>query len=81
MVVKHRRNKKRWAIEYKGGCCKVCGYDRCEAALVFHHRAEEDKEFSFAGSSGWCRSYERLKKELDKCDLLCANCHLELHYC
>lgn len=79
MVARHRRKKKEWAIEYKGGKCQNCGYNKCAAALTFHHRESDKKEFGFAQSTGFCRSYAKLKKELDKCDLLCANCHTELH--
>lgn len=74
----HRqRETKRRAIEYKGGKCQSCGYDKCEAALEFHHR-NADKEFSIAKSKR--KKFDCLKAELDKCDLLCANCHREAHW-
>ena len=80
-ISKHRQDKKKWAIELKGGACMICGYNKCIAALSFHHRDGKEKDFGFGGSTGWCRSYKRIEKELDKCDLLCCNCHMELHHC
>ena len=76
-VKEYRRKKKLWAIDYLGGKCKICGYDKCASALEFHHRNPEEKEFSISKYQN--STYERLKKELDKCDLLCANCHREQH--
>ncbi len=68
---------KRKAVEYKGGSCRQCGYKTAVEALEFHHRDSKEKEFSLAKirSSSW----ERVVKELDKCDLLCSNCHREEH--
>lgn len=70
-----RRNKIR-LVEYKGGKCEICGYDKCIDALELHHLNPNEKEFGIAGDT---RSLEKLKKEADKCILLCANCHRELH--
>lgn len=68
---------KQKAVEYKGGKCQKCGYDRCLSALHFHHTDPTLKEFSIAGSH--CRKWELVKVELDKCELICANCHAEAH--
>lgn len=64
------------AIEYKGGKCQICGYNKSIRALTFHHVNPEEKSF---GISGGTRSFEKLKSELDKCILLCQNCHAEIH--
>lgn len=56
--------------------CSRCGYDRSFAALEWHHRDPSEKDPSW--NRGW--NYNRLKQELDKCDLVCANCHREIHY-
>jgi hypothetical protein len=66
------------AKEYKGGCCSVCGYDRCIEALEFHHLDPEKKDFGIS-NKGYTRSWEKIKKELDQCEILCANCHREVH--
>ena len=77
-VSKRRRKIKQMAIEYKGERCLICGYDKCVNALSFHHLNESEKEFGIS-SLGHTRSWERVKKELDKCVLLCSNCHAEVH--
>ena len=76
----HKRRKKirQMAVEYKGGKCEVCGYKRCLEALELHHVSSNGKEFSIS-SKGYTRSWKRVREELDKCVLVCANCHRELH--
>ena len=77
-VRKRRRKIRIMALEYKGGKCERCGYNRCPEALEFHHATSSEKDFSVS-SRGYTRSWDRVKKELDKCILLCANCHREVH--
>lgn len=77
-VRKRRLKVKNLSIEYKGGCCQQCGYNKCIEALEFHHVDPSQKDFEVSGN-GHCKSWETIKKELDKCILLCANCHRELH--
>lgn len=77
-VDKRRHKLKELALEYKGNCCSICGYNKCKRALVFHHLDNYKKEFGI-GQSGLTHSWEKLKKELDKCILVCANCHAEIH--
>ncbi len=74
----HRRRTKEKAIEYKGGKCSICGYNTCVAALQFHHLDPKEKEFSLS-HDGHARKWETVKQELDKCILVCANCHAEIH--
>ena len=74
-----RRDKvKLMAIRYKGGKCEICGYDKCVGALEFHHKDPTTKDFGIS-SKGYTRSWELVKSELDKCVLVCANCHREIH--
>jgi hypothetical protein len=63
------------AIEYKGGKCEICGYSRYRGALEFHHKDPTQKD-----PTG-LRAYKlsRLFAEVDKCLLLCSNCHREEH--
>ena len=75
-VINWRKRTKKLLVEYKGGKCESCGYNKCLEALEFHHIDESTKEFSVSGST---KSLERQKKEADKCLMLCANCHRELH--
>lgn len=75
-VISWRKRTKRKLIEYKGGKCIKCGYNKCDRSLEFHHLDPNGKDFSISGKS-W--SFERLKKEVDKCVLVCSNCHGEIH--
>jgi 5-methylcytosine-specific restriction endonuclease McrA len=78
-AVQRRREKVRlMTINYKGGHCQVCGYDRCVEALELHHLDPSKKDFGIS-SKGYTRSWEKVKEEADKCVLLCANCHREVH--
>lgn len=79
MAVKRRRIKLReMARTYKGNRCAICGYDKCSRALSFHHINPKNKDFDMS-SKGLTRSWEKLRQEIDKCVLLCANCHMEVH--
>lgn len=76
-VIIWRRKAKIKLVEYKGGECERCGYKKCIDALEFHHKNPSEKDFTISGKS-W--SFERLKKEVDKCIMVCSNCHKEIHY-
>lgn len=77
-VMRTQRRKKMLAVERFGGKCQRCGYDRCIDALEFHHVDESTKEIepSYA-IMRW--SWDRAVKELEKCVLICSNCHREVH--
>ena len=77
-VRKRRKKVRQMAIDYKGGQCQICGYDRCPEALEFHHLDEAEKDFGIS-DKGYTRSWSRMKQEVEKCLLLCANCHREVH--
>lgn len=76
-VAEHRRKVKRLLISEAGGCCRICGYDRCEAALHFHHLVPAEKSFHLS-LRGITRSIEKVREEASKCILLCATCHAEV---
>ena len=73
----HRRMKE-WALEYKGKKCQRCGYNNSISALEFHHLNPSEKDFSLSDKT-LSREWNVIKNELDKCILVCANCHRELH--
>lgn len=75
-VLKRRRKVKQLLVEYKGGKCERCGYNKCVAALDFHHTGDKSFSISYKGHT---IALARLKEEADKCALLCANCHREEH--
>ena len=64
-------------VQYLGGRCSRCGYSRCVHVLHAHHKDPTAKLFSVSGSH--CRRWDLVRTELDKCELLCANCHGEEH--
>ena len=65
------------AIEYLGGMCQDCGIQGSSWIFDFHHKVPSEKEWHWGNrrTSNW----ENLKSELDKCELLCANCHRLRH--
>lgn len=75
-VVSWRKRTKQRLVEYKGGKCECCGYNRCIEALEFHHLNPSEKDFTISGTS---KAFETLKKEVDKCIMVCSNCHKEIH--
>jgi hypothetical protein len=78
-VSERRRKLKILAINYKGGKCIRCGYDKCPRSLDFHHLDPGEKDFSIS-QNGDTISFDRIKAEIDKCILVCKNCHGEIHH-
>ncbi len=72
-----RRAMKREAVKRMGGACQRCGYNRCIDALTFHHTDPNEKEFGVG--NGNTREWTNYWQEVQKCELLCANCHAEMH--
>lgn len=78
-AVKKRRLKLRsMALASKGGRCEICGYNKSNRALSFHHLDPSKKDFGLS-DRGLTRSWEKIRNEIEKCILLCANCHMEVH--
>lgn len=77
-VTLRRRKLKQLLVEYRGGKCVLCGYRRSVWAMDLHHIDGSKKEFGLS-VRGLTRSWEKLKQEADKCVLVCANCHREIH--
>jgi len=78
LTVDRQNRHKEALVEYKGGKCSKCGYKKYSGALDFHHVDPSTKSFALSKGS-MCKSLTALKKEADKCILLCANCHREHH--
>ncbi len=76
-VTDYQRANKQICLDYKGGKCQICGYDKYNGALEFHHTDPEQKDFNLSDFSVY--NLNNIKKELDKCVVLCANCHREVH--
>lgn len=73
-----RTNRKNDLIALKGGQCS-CGYKKCSSALSFHHRDPKTKVFGLSKEALWKFSWEKILSEVEKCDLVCLNCHAEIH--
>lgn len=72
-----RQNQsKAYAVERGGGKCQRCGYNKCMAALEFHHLNPTEKEPTWNSLRAWSKA--RIDEALKKCLLLCANCHREI---
>ena len=76
-VSNRRRKVKQILIDETGGRCVLCGYERCVAALHFHHVDPATKSFHLS-MQGVSRSLKAARAEMAKCVLLCANCHAEV---
>jgi 5-methylcytosine-specific restriction endonuclease McrA len=72
------KKRKHKAVTYKGGKCVECGYNKCVGALEFHHINPDEKDMDWNDMRK--TSWSKIEKELDKCVLLCSNCHKEKHY-
>ena len=77
-----KRKLKSILIDYKGSKCCKCGYNKCQGALQFHHLDPKEKDFtlSHVNLNDTNFTMDKMFKEVDKCILLCANCHFEEHY-
>jgi len=77
-----RDNNRKMYIEYAGGKCVKCGYNKCLAALEFHHLDPIQKDFTIASITHHTsqKTIDKVKHEINKCILVCANCHRETHH-
>jgi hypothetical protein len=67
-------------IKLGGGACKSCGYNKNIASLTFHHINENDKKLNLSMYNLRAYSLDTIMEEFNKCELLCHNCHHELHH-
>lgn len=72
----NRLGLKERAVAFLGGKCAICGYDKCPSAFDFHHLDSSEKDFEISAKMTWDAA---LEAELQKCALLCSNCHREVH--
>jgi hypothetical protein len=66
-------------IKMRGNGCQICGYNKNIAALEFHHRDSNQKESRLDARILSNRTWAFILTEFEKCDLLCSNCHKEIH--
>ncbi|HJX50514.1 MAG TPA: HNH endonuclease signature motif containing protein [Candidatus Nanoarchaeia archaeon] len=71
--------KQEFVLSYKKDkCCELCGYKEYPEILQFHHKNRKDKSFTIGRKYG--KNLKLIKAEMDKCILLCPNCHSWLHF-
>lgn len=74
-------NRKLQLIEMLGGKCSRCAYNKNIAALCFHHRdLGLTKEMALTARELSNTSWDIILNEVKKCDLVCTNCHMEIHH-
>lgn len=64
----------------KGKSCAFCGYNKYLEILQFHHKDKKEKSFNIANKVRTVSALKMVKAEVDKCVLLCPNCHAWLHF-
>ena len=84
LTKKEQGNRIRFLAKMKmvnmlGGKCCLCGFNKYQSALEFHHINEDSKEFNISHRVSSFELNDEILKELDKCVLLCSNCHRALH--
>ena len=78
---KRRKERINFLRKYKQDkCCAICGWNEHPEILQFHHIDPSTKSFDFGGSEVGNLSFDKIKAEMDKCILLCPNCHQWHHY-
>jgi len=84
----YKEKVRRWAIarrkkflvslvSMKGGCCERCGYHGNLLALEFHRENGEEPKVTVSCTYD---KYFEFQNIIEKCELLCSNCHKEIHY-
>lgn len=74
---KYRRERKQKLVDMLGGKCIVCGYNKHNGSLDFHHLDKSTKSFGIA-ERGLLKSWNKTVEEVEKCVLVCKNCHHEI---
>ena len=78
---RRRRELVRWVYEYKRDNCECARCDEdSPGCLEFHHVDENEKEFSVSRRANRGHSIENIRSEIERCQVLCANCHRKEHY-
>lgn len=76
-VKNYRQRMKEKLVTYKGNECQLCGYNKCITALEFHHLNPHEKDFNISRYTNL--KWDSVVSEVDKCIMVCANCHREIH--
>lgn len=77
---KRGHDRKKEFVKLLGGKCQICSYDKNIAALCFHHLDPFKKDLALSIRELSNNNIDLLINEIKKCQLLCHNCHMEIHY-
>lgn len=78
-VHNHKIEKSKFVQEHKlEKGCMICGYNKCKTSLHYHHLDPKNKNFEVSWGASRGRKMEDIQKEIDKCAIVCANCHGEI---
>lgn len=77
-VYKRGYDRKWEAVRLKGGKCEICGYNKSLRALQFHHIDRKTKLFALDVKTISKKNWDLVLTEIEKCQLLCSNCHCEI---
>ncbi len=77
LTMEKQRAVKKKLVDLLGGCCCVCGYNKCQAALEFHHLDRSEKSYGISLAIKQNKKFESIVDEAKKCVLLCSNHHRE----
>ena len=73
-----REATKHFLMSPANGACQLCGYNKHIGGLSFHHIDPKAKKFILSGMR-LTYNLHKLILEASKCNLVCHNCHSEIH--
>lgn len=75
-----RREIKHRGVQFLGGICRNCGNVFDDCCYDFHHLNPNEKDFNISSAqTNGAKTWLKVRDELKKCVLLCANCHRLIH--
>ena len=77
--IRTRRRNRTYLDDLRKLGCSICGYNRCIAAIDFHHLNPASKDFDVANMVSNCKTIRAIDTEVAKCIRVCSNCHREIH--
>jgi len=75
-----RARRRRLLVESRGSLCSICKRKFKAHQLDFHHRDGKEKRFALSSAGMTATKWETIIEEMEKCDLVCANCHRDMHH-
>src|SRR3989344_9205527 len=79
-IKKRKLRIRRWFEEYKNTLKYILCSESHPAVIDFHHKKWEEKERGIAQMVGYGYSIKKIKKDINKCQIVCSNCHRKIHH-